>query len=315
MAEHVTGEPGVPRVTPGTGLRDRAEITGFRLSWGAIFAGLVTAIVLQVVLSVLGLAIGLSAWEPTEGLGGIGTGVWVWTLVSALASLFAGGVVTGRLAGILTSGDGALHGLLMWGLSLLVGLWLVGSGAGFVLGTAFDVVGSTVASAAGATVSGVADIGASAASGTSSGDVQSEIESILRATGVPALQPERLEQAADAAVDTALEARNNREAAREIGSMISERADQVDRQAIVNVLAARTQLSRSEADQAAGRIEQLAMTVRSQASSAVDTLGQQVTEVADDATDFASTAAWWFLLWLLISAAGAGAGAMMQAKR
>lgn len=315
MAEHVRGDPGVPAVTPTVGRWDRGEITGFRLSWGAVFAGLVTAIALQVVLTVLGLAIGLGAWDPSEGFGGIGTGVWVWALVSALASLFAGGVVTGRLAGILTPGDGALHGLLMWGLSLLVGLWLVGSGAGFVLGTAFDVIGSTVASAAGATVSGVAEIGVRAASGTSSEDVQSEIESILRATGVPALQPERLEQAAGATVDTALQARNNREAAREIGNMISQRAGQVDRQAIVNVIAARTQLSRSEADQAASRIEQLAMTARSQAGSAADTLGQRVTEAADDATDFASTAAWWFLLWLLVSAAGAGGGAMMQAKR
>lgn len=314
MAEHVTGEPGIPRATTVPGVRARGELTGFRLSWGAIFAGLVTAIVLQVVLTVLGLAIGLSAWDPSEGVGGIGTGVWVWALLSALVSLFAGGVVTGRLAGILTRGDGALHGLLMWGLSLIVGLWLVGSGAGFVLGTAFDVIGSTVAATAGAAVSGVADIGASAASRAGSEDVQSEIESILRETGVPALQPQRLEQAAGAAVDTALQADDNREAAHEIGRMIAERAEQVDRQAIVNVLAARTQLSRSEADQAATRIEQLAMTARSEAGSAADTLGQRVGEAADDATDFASTAAWWFLLWLLVSAAGAGVGAMIQAK-
>lgn len=313
MAEHVTGEPGVPGVRP-TGLRPRGEVTGFRLSWGAVFAGLITAIVLQIVLTVLGLAIGFSAWDPGEGLGAVGTGAWIWAILSALASLFVGGIVTGRLAGILTRPDGALHGLLMWGLSLIVGLWLVGSGAGFVLGTAFDVIGSTVASAAGATVSGVVDIGASAAGRADAQGVQSEIESILRETGVPALQPERLEQAAGAAVDTALQAENNREAAREIGRMIAERAEEVDRQAIVNVLSARTELSRSQADQAARRIEQLATSAASEARSGMDTLGAQATQVADEATDFAATAAWWFLVWLLVSAGGAAAGAMIQAK-
>lgn len=314
MAEHVTGDPGTPRVPATVGPRQRGEITGFRLSWGAIFAGLITAIVLQIVLTVLGLAIGFSAWDPGEGLGDIGTGAWIWAILSALASLFVGGIVTGRLAGILTRGDGVLHGLLMWGLSLLVGLWLVGSGAGMVLGTAFDVIGSTLASAADATASGVVEIGASAAGGADAEGLQSEIESILRETGVPELQPERLEQAAGAAVDTALRAQNNREAAREIGSMIAERAQQLDRQAIVNVLAARTELSRADADRAAERIEQLAVSAGSQAQRVIDTAGARVSDAADEATDFAATAAWWFLFWMLVSAAGAGVGAMLQAR-
>lgn len=314
MAEHVTGEPGVPRAAPLPGVHQRGEITGFRLSWGAVFAGLVAAIVLQIVLTVLGLAIGLSAWDVGEGLGGIGTGAWIWAILSALASLFVGGIVTGRLAGIVTRGDGVLHGLLMWGLSLIVGLWLVGSGAGFVLGTAFDVIGSTMASATGAAVSGVADIGASAASDVDAEGVQGEIESILRETQVPALQPESLEQAAGSAVDTALQARSNRAAAEELGRMIADRAQRIDRQAIVNVLAARTQLSREEADRAAGRIETAAATARGEAGAAVDRIGEEATQVADDATDFAATAAWWFLIWMLVSAAGAGIGAMIQAE-
>lgn len=38
------------------------ERTGFRLSWGAIFAGLFVAIGLHLVLALLGVAIGFTAW-------------------------------------------------------------------------------------------------------------------------------------------------------------------------------------------------------------------------------------------------------------
>jgi hypothetical protein len=118
------------------------EHTGFRLSWGAIFAGLVVAMVTQVVLSVLGLAIGLTIWDPGDPAAHLGRGAGIWVAVAALISLFTGGVVVGRLAGVLTVGDGALHGGVMWGLSVIVTLWLTVAGAGMLLGGAFQLVGT-----------------------------------------------------------------------------------------------------------------------------------------------------------------------------
>ncbi|RYY08132.1 MAG: hypothetical protein EOO36_24060, partial [Cytophagaceae bacterium] len=52
-----------------------------RISWGAIFAGTVLAIVLQLALSLLGLGIGLGTIDPlTEQnpMAGIGTGAAIW---------------------------------------------------------------------------------------------------------------------------------------------------------------------------------------------------------------------------------------------
>jgi hypothetical protein len=121
------------------------EHTGFRLSWGAIFAGLVIAIVLQIFLAMLGIAIGMTAWEPGDPARGLGTGAAVWAVVSALLSLFAGGVVTGRLAGVLTRNDGALHGVVMWGVSVIVLLWLTFSGVGMLMGGVFRAAASPVA--------------------------------------------------------------------------------------------------------------------------------------------------------------------------
>lgn len=125
------------------------EHTGFRLSWGAIFAGLVVAMVLQVVLSVLGLAVGLTIWDPGDPAAHLGRGAGIWVAVAALISLFAGGVVAGRLAGVLTPGDGALHGAVLWGLSVIVTLWLSAAGAGMLLGGAFQLVGTAAATGIG----------------------------------------------------------------------------------------------------------------------------------------------------------------------
>lgn len=131
------------------------EHTGFRLSWGAIFAGLIVATGLHLALALLGVAIGMSAWNPADpfrtiGADDVATGVGIWTAISGIIALFIGGMTTGRLAGLLTAGDGALHGVVMWALTMIVILWLLVSGVGFLLGGAFGIVGRTAGAAVGA---------------------------------------------------------------------------------------------------------------------------------------------------------------------
>jgi hypothetical protein len=121
------------------------EWTGFRLSWGAIFAGLVVAMVVQVFLGLLGIGIGLAWWDPGDSAQALGIGAGIWAAVTMIAALFAGGATTGRLAGLLTPEDGALHGVLVWGLSLIATLFLVTTGVGTVVGGAFQVAQSPVA--------------------------------------------------------------------------------------------------------------------------------------------------------------------------
>lgn len=138
----------------------RAEYTGFRLSWGGIFAGLVVALVVQMILSLLGLAIGLGAANFVTGnLQAVGIGAGIWAVLTALISLFAGGLTAGHLAGVLTRFDGMLHGMLVWGLSVLVGLWALSSGVSTLLGGMFGVAGQTL----GAAISGMTTLGATAA--------------------------------------------------------------------------------------------------------------------------------------------------------
>jgi hypothetical protein len=125
------------------------EQTGFRLSWGAIFAGLFVAVGVHLVLSLAGVAIGLTAWSPaTPGgadAGDVAMGVGIWAAIAALIALFAGGATTGRLAGILRRKDGFLHGAVLWSLTTVATVWLMVSGLGFLLGGAFNIVGQTAA--------------------------------------------------------------------------------------------------------------------------------------------------------------------------
>lgn len=136
----------------------RYEWTGFRLSWGGILAGLLVATAVQIILSLLGIAIGLGAIQfgPGAEFGEFGIGAGIWAIASALISLFVGGLTAGHLAGKLTKFDGMLHGTLVWGLSLVLTLWMIGAGVGTVLGGIFGVAGQTISAA----VSGATDVGA-----------------------------------------------------------------------------------------------------------------------------------------------------------
>jgi hypothetical protein len=128
---------------------DIIERPGFRVRWGAVFAGLVVALALQVVLTLLGTAIGLSTMDNGAGRG-LGIGAAIWLILSVLISLYVGGLVTGHLAGVLTRGDGALHGVLMWGLSTILAVYFLASGVSSILGGAVQLASSGAAVTAGA---------------------------------------------------------------------------------------------------------------------------------------------------------------------
>jgi hypothetical protein len=107
------------------------------VSWRAILAGIVVALAVDVLLTFLGLAVGLTAFEPTRGvLKGVGIGFGVWLILTAIASVFAGAYFGARVAGDPWRGDGVAHGLMVWAGFLLISLWLMGAGMGKVLNSA-----------------------------------------------------------------------------------------------------------------------------------------------------------------------------------
>lgn len=122
--------------------RDAGPYYGFgrsfaRISWGAIFAGALVALATQIVLTLIGGAIGLATLDPATGESPSGTtlgiGAAIWLLISSLISLFVGGYVAGRLGGTF---NGWLHGLATWATVTILTIVLLATAAGGLIGAA-----------------------------------------------------------------------------------------------------------------------------------------------------------------------------------
>src|ERR1700682_6021586 len=124
-----------------------------RISWAAIFGGVILVVAVQLLLSLLGAGIGLGTVNtnlgstPTASTLGIGAGVW-W-VVSSCVALGLGGYVAAWLAGIEIRWDGVLHGLITWGVATLLTIYLLSSAVGGIIGGGFSMVGSAGSAAGG----------------------------------------------------------------------------------------------------------------------------------------------------------------------
>jgi hypothetical protein len=124
-----------------------------RVSWGAIFAGLFVTIVIQIMLTLLGVAVGLATVHPTqeqEPARGLALGSAIWLVVSGLISIWLGGCVAGRLSGGPRRADGMLHGIVTWSVSTVAMLALMATSLGAALGG----IGSLLSNAVGNTEQG-----------------------------------------------------------------------------------------------------------------------------------------------------------------
>ena len=138
--EHRTGHAEVAATAPPH--RGESEQRGVawpgmmrRISWGAIIAGVVIVLVIQMTLGVLGIGIGALAAGP-EMAEELAIGGMVWWIVTALIALFVGGWAAGYLAGVRERLDGVLHGVVTWGLASVLGVFLLATAMGqFAAGT------------------------------------------------------------------------------------------------------------------------------------------------------------------------------------
>jgi hypothetical protein len=103
-----------------------------QVRWGPILAGLVTALSTQLVLSALGVAIGMSSiggsGAPRSEAGGVGAGIGIWSIISLLISLFVGGWIAARAAGRMSRNAALLNGAILWASTLALSAWLLSSG-------------------------------------------------------------------------------------------------------------------------------------------------------------------------------------------
>jgi hypothetical protein len=279
-----------PYISPATSAEDARTIMINQISWGAVLAGVVVALVTQILLNMLGIGIGAARLDPVAGDSPSATffsiGAGIWFALSTILAALAGGYTAGRLAGAQRESTAGWHGLTTWALTTLVIFYLLSSTVGGILGGAYRGVTNafgSVASAVGSTAETAAQVAM-----TRIADPFSSIEESIR-SAIPGNDPATLRDAAIAAV-RAVVAGDVAEA-RERAAQVIARAQNIP------VEDARTQ------------VQQYAQQYR----QAIDQAKQQATQAADTAARAVSRAALFGFISLLLGAVAGWLGGHMGA--
>jgi hypothetical protein len=119
----------------------RVPADGMRVSWGGIWGGVLVVMGLLLLLTALGMAVGVSALESgsTQDADKLVTGAGIWGAASLLVSLFVGGMTSTRIGAVYDRTTGFFEGALVWVMSLLLMASLAGSGLGLLDGMSFEM--------------------------------------------------------------------------------------------------------------------------------------------------------------------------------
>ena len=307
-----------------------------RISWSAVFAGVLVAIVTQMLLTLLGIGIGLGtidALEERNPTAGLGTGSAIWYISSSLISLGLGGWVAGRLTSAPRLFDGILHGVLTWCLVTLLTIYFLTTTIGNIIGGAGRLVGGIVSTAGSAAAAAAPGIGKAVdgqlkengidLGNMDLGDLKNEANKILRQTGDPNLNPKTLERKANQAgnqVENAADrAASNPQAADDVaGSLFSKLFKQgeatvnsVDREDAVNVVMKRTGKSRAEAEKTVDGWIKTYEQAKVKFAETKKEAEAKTREAADAAASAGSKGAIFGFFGLLLGVVAAGYGAKM----
>jgi hypothetical protein len=110
------------------------------IRWGAVLAGVAVGISAQLVLTLLGIASGLSMTSVQQAELP-GAGALVWAGIAMLISALVGAYVAGRMSGLKRKMDGMLHGVVSWAVTTLLFVVLATSAGGSLLSGLFSSVG------------------------------------------------------------------------------------------------------------------------------------------------------------------------------
>lgn len=274
------------------------QLTGVvkRVSWPAIFSGVVLVLAVEVLLNMLGAGIGLGLVNPNGGAPdarGFGIGAGIWWFASTIVALLFGCYVAARLAGVATRFDGLLHGLVIWGLALLITIYLLSTAIGSVIGGAFTLVGDTVSATGKGLASAAPQIAQMA--GVTPDVVQRQAEAYLQPTNTdPATM-------------------SPQDAQKEIVKLVPDltaggaRADQA-KDRIITIMAGQLKISKDEATQRFNDAQ-------AKLSQTRDSAVQSTKQVADRTASAASRASLWAFAALLIGAIAAAVGGALASPR
>ncbi len=287
------------------------------LDWGAVIAGGVMAAAISFVLMAFGSALGLSFMSPQEGAEPPGTGVVImialWTVIVTVASFTVGGYVAGRMRRRafdsspheVTVRD-AVHGLTVWGLSVLIGGLLAATAAAGIVKTGAQMATAVVGA-------GAAAVGAAASDDKASAYFA---DMLFRSSAIPPvasapdgdLDPEQA-MATEPPRNGPISDEARQEAGRILvmGAARDEGLTEGDKQQLAALVAQETGIPEPEART---RVDNVLV----QAEQAAKTAEAKARDAADTARKAGVLAAFLTVTSLLVAAAGAATGARMGGK-
>lgn len=176
----------------------------YKVSWGAIFAGVAVGLSTQFLLNLLGVGIGAAVIDPdlydnpdasTFSIAG-----GLWFVVAGLIASLVGSHIASRLSGRPSNSTGGYQGLTTWAVTTLVVLYLLTTSVGALIGGAFSGLSSIVSGVGSTAATAVTEAAPAFATAT---DPMASVEQQVRdASG--GNEPEALRNAAVSAVEAAL---------------------------------------------------------------------------------------------------------------
>ncbi len=259
------------------------------INWGAVIAGAALALSAQLILNMLGLALGLASFSvaatdnPSAETFSMTAAAW-WA-ISGIVAAFLGGIAAGRLSGSPKTTTAGWHGLTSWAFTTLAVFYVISSTAGAIVGTATSAATSaagTMAQTAGGAMQTAAQV--AAPSIAQAADPFASIERSVRGAGQ---DPAAVRDAAVAAVKSAL-------------TSDPAQAEQARTRA-ADALAKAQNIT---TDQARAQIAQY----ESQYRRVVETTRQEATAAAERTRETVSTGSFWAALALILGAVAAWFG-------
>jgi len=273
-----------------------------RVSWGSIFAGVVTVLAISILISMLVTSIGLYLFNPTDSdpTSGISATVGIGTAISMIVSFLIGGFVAGKLAGT----DGLIHGLVVWGVTSIVAILMVlfmAVGAvkmtANVLGSVTSVAGSVLSNTASIAGNGMSKLAGQAKElfgdidfkDSIKGDsIRQDVRRALRRSGVKELNPDYINGQLKAVkgdlkktvkkiavnpndTDKLLDGFINR-----LQSRANQFTKNINRNDVSKAIANNTSLSKAEADRTVDQYMNMIQNTADQAKEVVNNLEQDL---------------------------------------
>jgi hypothetical protein len=270
-----------------------------RVSWGAVFAGTVIAIVTQLLLGLLGIGVGIASIDPVTASSdtgkAFGIGLAIWWVISSLISLFIGGWIAGRLAGFPKRTDGSIHGVVAWAVMTMFSLYLVTTAVGNLVGGTLSIVGQSLQTASQAAITTAANQVAQPNQNSGNDlNMQQIRDEARQALKNPETTMTQMQSALDAFFTKGPDGQT-----------------QLNREAVVNQLVQNSEMSREQAERTVTQWEQTANRAQQQLAQ----VKEDITQTASDARKPVAAAAIWSFIALALGAVAAGIGGGMGAPR